>query len=696
MIRLTSTRSTDGKTLLDHRLTYDCVGNLTRLVDNAQQDVFFANRLVSPDHDYTYDALYQLITATGREHISQGRASPDDPLQDIGPHPHDGNAMRRYSRIFQYDEVGNLRMIQHIPAASAGGSTGWTRTHSYPDDCNRLASVTTGSSAEPFSHDGSGNISAMPHLQHLAWNSRNQIERVQQGTSTAYYWYDAAGHRVRRVVEKNGGGVIEDSVFIDGYDVLRRRNALGVTTFERTRLEIGDEDHLYAVIETTTPETPIPGRAKQLLMRYQLDDHLDSTLLELDAAGRIVTHEEHYPYGGTAYQAARSALEADPGRPRFASAYRDSTGFLLLGVRYLAPWLGRWTAPDPAGMVDGSNTYPYALCNPLRNTDPTGTQTISKTPDWKDKWLAGLIERKPWIAEQAAERARRFGPPELRQHNVLQIIAREGSPEFNQVIGGGATVTINVFNRLSQHAGWSAEDRQREVSLGFQRAGASRMTADFLAEKHQQTFGQLGREVGGAAGGALGSRFIAPSTSAPWFRLRLGSSSGGSGSHIGGGGTGRSRINDVTEFPRSQEVCVPAVAAAIRNKQLPRPRGKLTTVTEIEGMSGQPPVGREPNQTQLTSVAAAVEYISGVTGTSGVKTPVFAPDAPPGTYAIFYPPPQPGLMGHVVSAIRTESGYVVIWDARVGGQALVFKPGDPPPIGLFPSGTTCYYFAPSN
>ena len=42
-------------------------------------------------------------------------------------------------------------------------------------------------------------------------------------------------------------------------------------------------------------------------------------------------------------------------------------------ARYHAPWLGRWTSCDPAGIVGGINPYVYGGDNPLRNIDPLGT-----------------------------------------------------------------------------------------------------------------------------------------------------------------------------------------------------------------------------------------------------------------------------------------------------------------------------------
>ena len=58
-------------TIQDLRYTYDPVGNITRIEDAALKTVFHANQQIDAACEYTYDAMYRLIEATGREHIGQ-------------------------------------------------------------------------------------------------------------------------------------------------------------------------------------------------------------------------------------------------------------------------------------------------------------------------------------------------------------------------------------------------------------------------------------------------------------------------------------------------------------------------------------------------------------------------------------------------------------------------------------------------
>jgi RHS repeat-associated protein len=86
-------------------------------------------------------------------------------------------------------------------------------------------------------------------------------------------------------------------------------------------------------------------------------------------------YEEFHPFGTTSYAAKDSAVEVSAKRYRYIGKERDEeTGLYHCGARYLAAWLGRWTAADPIGLGDGVNRYAYARGNPVRLVDPGGTK----------------------------------------------------------------------------------------------------------------------------------------------------------------------------------------------------------------------------------------------------------------------------------------------------------------------------------
>jgi RHS repeat-associated protein len=98
-------------------------------------------------------------------------------------------------------------------------------------------------------------------------------------------------------------------------------------------------------------------------------------LFELDAGGNLISREEYHPFGTTSFYLEPSALlDVDSKRYRYTGRERDDeTGLYRLGARYYLPWLGRFLSADPAGYVDGANLYRYSRDNPIRFSDPSGT-----------------------------------------------------------------------------------------------------------------------------------------------------------------------------------------------------------------------------------------------------------------------------------------------------------------------------------
>jgi RHS repeat-associated protein len=381
--------------------TYDPVGNITTIGDQAQQTYFVGNSVVKPTMKYTYDAIYRLINAQGREHAGQAgmdqTSTPDGvPL----PNPNDLTAMRNYAEKYQYDAVGNfLSMIHQVPDAKGQWGNAWTRTYTPDTQSNRLLSTTVGdgstSVAVTYLSDDGGNIKQMQggSLSVLDWDCRNRLIHAVSSKGDSYFTYDAAGQRVRKVLVN--GGTIKERIYLGTYEIYRERPAAGgAATLERRTLHVNDDKRRVVLVETLTIGTPATANALNdgpaQLIRYQLDNHLGSAMLELKGDGGIASYEEYHPYGTTAYRATASDLARNPKRYAFAAKERDEeTGLYYYGARYYAPWLGRWTSADPAGMVDGPSRYWYCRNNPVRLKDPTGMQSA----DAQDKttWHSGDV-----------------------------------------------------------------------------------------------------------------------------------------------------------------------------------------------------------------------------------------------------------------------------------------------------------------
>ncbi len=379
--------------------TYDPVGNITHLRDDAQQTIYFQNQRVEPSVDYTYDATYRLIRAGGREHLGlNGTPLPHrhDDLPRFGlAHPGDGNAVGTYVERYVYDRVGNLLELHHH--SNTPSQPSWTRGFHYEEasllqpgqTSNRLSRSTLGQEQEIYSQGGDGydphgNMLRLPHLETLEWDHRNQLRgsrrqslgpedpqgQERQGERT-FYVYDAAGQRVRKVTELAGGALKEERIYLGGFE-LYRKHAGAEAGLVRETLHVMDDEQRIALVETRTQGSdPAPAR----LIRYQLGNHLGSACLELDHQSQVISYEEYSPYGSTTYQASRANVL--PKRYRYTGKERDEeSGFTYHGARYYAPWLGRWTSTDPAGLEDGVNLYRYAFNNPVAFFDPDGLKNV--------------------------------------------------------------------------------------------------------------------------------------------------------------------------------------------------------------------------------------------------------------------------------------------------------------------------------
>lgn len=374
--RLSRVRTTIGPAVLqDLGYTYDALGNVVEIRDDAQQTQFFANAVVEPHRQFEYDAVSRLVRADGRER-ARGQVDATTPAPYPLPHPNDGAAVQRYSERYTYDDAGNILSVVH-----AAPSAGWTRRHVHDPGSNRLQATSlpgdpAGVASGLYGYDEHGNTTSMPHLSSLVWDRQDRLREVDLGGGgRAYHVYDLAGVRVRKVIEQNGAPV-EERVSIGAFEVYRRFDGAGAVSFVRETIHVGDL-RSTAVVETTLVDAG-PVQPPQTRIRYQHDDHLDSVCLETDESGAPISYEEFYPFGSTAYYSTRAALAGSPKRFRYLGRERDEeTGFQLHRARHYAPWLGRFVSFDPlelvlAGAGGDPNGYAYGLNNPVTLSDPNG------------------------------------------------------------------------------------------------------------------------------------------------------------------------------------------------------------------------------------------------------------------------------------------------------------------------------------
>ncbi|MCE6979963.1 RHS repeat-associated core domain-containing protein [Pseudomonas frederiksbergensis] len=345
--------------LQDFEYIYDPMGNITRILDHVFTPSHFANQRVDGHREFSYDSLYRLHSASGYD---------DGPPSDIPglPQPTDPNDRRNYTQTYQYDHGGNLIKLSHVREGATH-----TRQMFIDSVSNRGVRWIEGDPDPQFDtlFDRHGNLQALQPGQGLRWNARDQLASV------------TLVHR------DNGPNDEEHYRYSQGVRVYKRHDTHTATTrhFHEVRylpgLEIRTRDNgevLHVIILGGIrclhwlAGKPPGIDADQL--RYSLDDHLGSCLMELDQEARLISHEGYYPFGATAWMKARSALEVSYKTVRYSGKEMDVSGLYYYGARYYAPWLQRWVSADPAGDVDGLNLYGFVGNNPLSYVDPDGSQ----------------------------------------------------------------------------------------------------------------------------------------------------------------------------------------------------------------------------------------------------------------------------------------------------------------------------------
>ncbi|MCG8388773.1 MAG: RHS repeat-associated core domain-containing protein, partial [Cytophagales bacterium] len=412
LTRLLTTRNTGADILQDLNYIFDAAGNITEQIDNAQQTVFFNNTQVDPHGKYTYDALYRLIEAEGRELIGLN-AAPGPGDVSIAPLPNDTTAVRRYTQQYEYDELGNtLKMIHQ---ATAGN---WTRHYHYNFSQNNYLLSMSSDGVKPttdeYTYDAHGSIVSMPHLATMSWDFADRLQVADLGGGgMAYYVYDGAGERVRKVIEKNGG-VKEERLYLGDWEVYRESQS-GMVQLERESLHIMDDTKRISLVETLTVDSGNPVASPSEVIRYQLDNHLGSAALELDDVAAVISYEEYHPFGTTSYRSGRNATEISLKRYRYVGKERDDeTGIYYYGARYYAVWLARFISVDPLKDDYPYYTpYQYAGNKPITFIDLDGAEEFQPPLMQTDNTNAILINQRLRMKGEFIER-------ELRRKRVLK------------------------------------------------------------------------------------------------------------------------------------------------------------------------------------------------------------------------------------------------------------------------------------
>ena len=124
----------------------------------------------------------------------------------------------------------------------------------------------------------------------------------------------------------------------------------------------------------------------------------------INAAWQVLQYYVYSPYGTI------TVLNEDGAgsTPIVNNLYQGMTLDQVTGLYYArnrnySPTLGRWINQDPAGYINGANTYQFVMSNPVNGLDPMGLWHWYNPWTWNWSWL-------PWVPKVVVDTAKQVPP----------------------------------------------------------------------------------------------------------------------------------------------------------------------------------------------------------------------------------------------------------------------------------------------
>jgi RHS repeat-associated protein len=337
--------------------SYDVAGRLTDLVyENA------GGHLVSSFH-YTFDAN---SNRTSMEVRRPNLETPDLDDFNSGLYQYGYDARNQLTSAaypdgsvatYTYDGAGNRLSLSTDPDG-VGPQAAVVLNYHY-DVENRLTHTSDagGNVVTSYGYDARGNrITETTGGQTTTYeyDYRNLLIRVDDGTTVVEY--DGNGDRVTRIENGVRADYVND--VNRAYTQVLAQMDDGGTVMERYLYGLGRVSGL------------LPGQAEPL---YYLTDVLGSTTDLTDGSGMVVTSYRYDAFGTVRETEPSGGSGVIPNRFLFTGQHQDDgTALVYLRARWYAPLQGRFLSKDPAGFLDGTNTYTYVGNDPIDFTDPSG------------------------------------------------------------------------------------------------------------------------------------------------------------------------------------------------------------------------------------------------------------------------------------------------------------------------------------
>lgn len=314
------TTDTPPTSLTRYLYRYDSGGNRT----NAQTD--------DAPLAWTFNTLNQM-TAQGGSELLQFEGTINEPgTVTVSGKPATVDATGKFTGAAAVTNGTNT------VAVTATDVAGNATTQAYDVDVTDVTGT--------FAYDANGNLTSRG-TRGYAWDAENRLVRVTDGgVELASFTYDGVGRRA----SKSAGGLTHRYVYDDS-DIIEDRLDGGTT---------------LRTVHGPQIDQPLASVDGNGTVSYYLADHLGSIVQTTDASSQVTLTRQYDPWG---------RITAGGNASGYAFTGREwdaETGLYYYRARFLDPTLGSFISSDPAGLVDGPNTYAYVSNNPTNSRDPGG------------------------------------------------------------------------------------------------------------------------------------------------------------------------------------------------------------------------------------------------------------------------------------------------------------------------------------
>ena len=287
----------------------------------------------------------------------------------------EGCRNQRYWETLQYDAAANLLDSKYREDYSNHNLIRCNqllhfRGHHYRyDEHGRTASKQTIGATQHYHYDAEHRLSEV-RIEQL-----NKTERYR-------YLYDALGRRIEKHQIDREGKPYNRTRFL--WDGLRMIQETGPN--HPTSLYIYTDQNSYEPLARIDTD----GNQEQHIRYFHTD--LNGCPEELtDENGEILWECSFQLWGKRIHEIEHEPIEQNL---RYQGQYLDrETGLHYNTFRYYDPDIGRFTQPDPIGLLGGFNLYQYAP-NPLSWIDPLGLKCDTASGKNRKFWKKDPIEFK--------------------------------------------------------------------------------------------------------------------------------------------------------------------------------------------------------------------------------------------------------------------------------------------------------------